>query len=137
MKSDEKILLDIIEFQQTKQPNYVLHMDEKIFPLQNAIITRSSTPVNRPTTRGGVYFSEKYEFKIKAQVKDFSIIPLLSKSMLGPNTDFKELKIITKAKLENSLKQISLYVNLTDSMQSSAYVELNMTIVRINLENLF
>ena len=132
----EKIILKIIEIQKTQHSDYILHFDGTTFNLQNVILTRTSTPVNRPTTRGGVYFSDKFEFKIKAQVNDFSILPLLSKSMLGPNTEFQELKVTTKIQLENSLKHVSFVVNLTNSMQSSSHVELNMTIVRVNIENL-
>lgn len=128
--------MKIIENQNSHQSNYTLEIDGKIFNLQNVVLTRSSTPVNRPTTRGGIYFSDKFEFKLRAQVNDFSIIPLLSKSMLGPNTEFQELKIITKIQLDNLLKQVTFFVNLTNSMQSSSYVELSMTIVKINIENL-
>jgi len=134
LETDEKILLDIIEIQKTQQPDYILHMD-RTFILQNAVISRSSTPVNRPTIRGGVYFSDKFAFKIKAQVNDLSIVPFLSKSMLGPNTEFQELKITTKIQIEDSLQQVTFVVNLTNTMQSSSHVELNMTIVRVKIEN--
>ena len=136
MEINEKILIKIIENQDSQQPDYILEIDRTIFQLQNVLLTRSSTPVNRPTTRGGVYFSDKFEFKIKAQVNDFSIIPLLSKCMLGPNTEFQELKIITKISLNNSLKRVTFFVNLTNSMQSSSHVELNMMIIRVDIENL-
>lgn len=128
--------MKIIENQNSQQSDYILEIDGKIFNLQNVMLTRSSTPVNRPTTRGGIYFSDKFEFKLRAQVNNFSIIPLLSKSMLGPNTEFQELKIITKIQLDNLLKQVTFFVNLTNSMQSSSYVELSMTIVKLNIENL-
>ena len=136
LETNENTVLKIIEIQKTQHPDYILHFDRDTFNLQSVLLTRSSTPVNQPTTRGGVYFSDKFEFKIKGQVNDLSIIPLLSKSMLGPNTEFQELKVTTKIHLENSLKQVAFGVNLTNSMQSSSYVELNMTIVRVNIENL-
>jgi hypothetical protein len=136
LETDEKILLKIIEIQKTQQPDYILHIDRTTFNLQNVILTRSSTPVNRPTTRGGVYFSDKFAFKVKAQVNDLSIVPLLSQSMLGPNPEFQKLKITTKIQLENSLKQITFVANLTNTMQSLSHIELNMTIVRTNIENL-
>ena len=136
MEIDEKILIKIIENQDSQNPDYILEIDQTIFHLQNVLLTRSSTPVNRPTTRGGVYFSDKFEFKIKAQVNDFSIIPLLSKCMLGPNTEFQELKIITKFFLNNSLKRVTFFVNLTNNMKSSSHVELNMMIIRVDIENL-
>ena len=136
MENEEKILLEIIENQNSQQPDYLLEIDRTIFHLLNVVLIRSSTPVNRPTTRGGVYFSDKFEFKIKADVNDFSIIPLLSKSMLGPNTEFQELKIIAKIHLNNSLKEVTFFVNLKNSMQSSSHIELNMMVVRVNIEYL-
>jgi hypothetical protein len=136
LETDEKILLKIIEKQKTQQTDYILHIDNTTFDLQNVILKRSTTPVTRPTTRGGVYFSDKFEFKIKACVNDMSIIPLLSKSMLGPNTEFQELKIFTKTTIDNSIKRLTFVVNLTNSMQSSFNVELNMTIVRLTIEKL-
>ena len=136
MEIDEKILNEIIKNQNSQQSDYILEIDGTTFHLQNVSLERSSTPVTRPTTRGGVYFSDKFEFKIKAQVNDFSIIPLLSKSMLGPNTEFQELKITTKIHFNNSFKHVTFFVNLTNSMQSSSYVELNMMIIRVNIGNL-
>ncbi len=136
LETDEKIVLKIIEIQKTQHLDYVLHFDRTTFNLKNVLLTRSSTPVNQPTTRGGVYFSDKFEFKIKAQVNDSSIIPLLSKSMLVPNTKFEDLKVTTKIQFEKSLKQVTFVVNLTDTMQRSSIIELNMTILRANLENL-
>jgi len=135
LETDEKILLDIIEIQKTLQPDYILHIDNTTFNLQNVVLSRTSTLVNRPTTRGGVYFSDKFAFKIKAQVNDLSIVPFLSKSMLGPNTEFQELKITTKIQIQELLKQVTFVVNLTNTMQSSSQVELNMTIVRVKIEN--
>ena len=136
MNIDEKILNEIIELKNSQQSNYVLEINDRTFNLQNVFLARISTPVNRPTTRGGVYFSDKFEYKIKARLNNFSIIPLLSKSMLGPNTEFQELKIITKIHLKNSLKQVIFFVNLTNYMQSSSHVELNLVIIRVSMENL-
>jgi hypothetical protein len=135
LDTEEKNLLGIIEIQKTQKPSYTLHINNVKFPLENTIITRESTPVTRPTTRGGVYFSGKFEYKIKAQVNDSKIIPLLSKCMLGPNTEFEELKITTKLQFENSLKQVTFVANLTNCMQSSSHIELNLIIIRSQIEN--
>jgi len=104
------------------------------FLLENVVISKSSTPVNRPTNRGGVYFSDTYVFKIRATVSELSLAPLLSQSMLGPNTDFQDLEITTKAKIDNSLKNVKLFAHLTNSMQNSSIIELNMNIIRIQYE---
>lgn len=134
MSLDEKFLLKIIEIQKSTKLDFILHIGNDTFPLNNVIIIKSSTPVNRPTTRGGVYFSDTFAFKIKAQVTDFSLAPLLSKSMLGPNPNFQDLEIITHVEIDNSIKKVSLFSNLTNHMQSSSYIELNMTLMKIEFE---
>ena len=134
MSLNEKLLLKIIEIQKSINLDFILHIGTDTFPLKNIIIIKSPTPVNRPTTRGGVYFSDTFVYKIKAQVTDFSIAPLLSKSMLGPNQDFQDLEIITHTKIENSLKKISLLCHLTNYMQNSSHIELNMTLIEMEYE---
>ncbi len=134
MTLDEKSLLKIIEIQKSTKLDFILEIDSDTFPLKNVKIIKSLTPVHRPTTRGGVYFSDTFAFKIKAQVTDLSLAPLLSKSMLGPNPDFQDLQIITNIKIDNSFKKIIFLVHLTNSMQSSSYIELNMTLIKMKYE---
>ncbi len=128
------MLLKIIEIQKSTKLDFILRLASDTFLLENVVITKSLTPVNRPTNRGGVYFSDTFVFKIKATVSDLSLAPLLSQSMLGPNPDFQDLEITTKAKIANSLKNLKLFVHLTNSMQSSSLIELNMNIIRIKFE---
>lgn len=134
MTLDEKILQKIIETHESNKLDFILCMGNDTFNLKNVSIIKSSTPVNAPTKRGGVYFSDTFEFKIKAQTDDLSLAPLLSKSMLGPSTDFQDLEIFTHAEIDKLLKKITFFVHLTNSMQSSSYLELNMTIVKIKSE---
>jgi len=131
---DENTILKIIEIQKSTKLDFILRLASDTFLLENVVITKSLTPVNRPTNRGGVYFSDTFVFKIKATVSDLSLAPLLSQSMLGPNPDFQDLEITTKAKIANSLKNLKLFVHLTNSMQSSSLIELNMNIIRIKFE---
>ena len=133
MSVDEKILNKILEIQKSTKLDFILSLDSKDFPLKNVEITKSSVPVNRPTNRGGVYYTDTFVFKIKSRVNDFSITSLLSKSMLGPSADFQDLQISTNAQIEGSNKKIIFFVHLTNSMQSSSYVELNSTLVKIQL----
>jgi len=131
---DENLILKIIEIQKSSKLDFILHLASDTFFLENVVISKSLTPVNRPTNRGGVYFSDTFVFKIKTTVSDLSLAPLLSQSMLGPNPDFQDLEITTKAKIDNSLKNVKLFGHLTNSMQSSSLIELNMNIIRIKLE---
>jgi hypothetical protein len=127
---DEKFLSKIIEIQKSLKLDFLIHFENIKYNLDNVTIIKSSTPVSKPTVRGGVYFSDTFNFKIKATVNDFSIMPLLSKSMLGPNTEFQELKITTSVPVENSQKNVTFFVYLTNSMKSSSYIELNMIVIR-------
>jgi hypothetical protein len=127
---DEKFLSKIIEIQKSLKLDFLIHFENIKYNLDNVTIIKSSTPVSKPTIRGGVYFSDTFNFKIKATVNDFSIMPLLSKSMLGPNTEFQELKITTSVPIENSQKNVTFFVYLTNSMKSSSYIELNMIVIR-------
>jgi len=131
---DENLILKLIEIQKSTKLDFILHLASDTFLLENVVISKSLTPVNRPTNRGGVYFSDTFVFKIKTTVSDLSLAPLLSQSMLGPNPDFQDLEITTKAKIDNSLKNVKLFGHLTNSMQSSSLIELNMNIIRIKLE---
>jgi len=131
---DENIILKIIEIQKSTKLDFILRLASNTFLLENVVISKSLTPVNRPTNRGGVYFSDTSVFKIKTTVSDLSLAPLLSQSMLGPNTDFQDLEITTKAKIYNSLKNVKLFAHLTNSMQNSSLIELNMNIIRIEFE---
>jgi len=131
---DENILLKIIEIQKSTKLDFVLRFASDTFLLENVVISKSSTPVNRPTNRGGVYFSDTFVYKIKATVSELSLAPLLSQSMLGPNPNFQDLEITTKAKIDNSLKNVKLFAHLTNSMQSSSIIELNMNVIRLQYE---
>jgi len=128
---DEKLLESLMRIQEEKKLNYSLFIDDKIFALNGAQIIKSSAPVNRPTWRGGVYFSKNYVYKINGIVNDPSIIPFLSTTMLGPNTEFRDILVTTNANIENKPVIFTLYTNLTNSKQSSSTVELNMTIIRL------
>jgi hypothetical protein len=129
---DEKLLSKIIEIQKSLKLGFIIHFENIKYPLENVTIIKSSNPVSKPTVRGGVYISDAFDFKIKATVNDFTILPLLSKSMLGPNTEFQELKITCNIPLEKFQKNVSFFVHLTNSMQTSSHIELNMRIIRIN-----
>lgn len=111
--------------------SYLLSLDGKDFLLEDVSIENSPTPVNSPTTRGGVYFSDKFAYKLKGTINDLSIVPLLTKTMLGPNTEFGEIKITTTLESDNQKKNVSIYANLTNSVQGPSKIQLNMIIVKL------
>ncbi len=127
--SDEKLLDSLLQFQEKHRLEFLAQIENKSFVLNDALIEKSSTPVTSPTLRGGVYFSDTYVYKIKGIVSDSAIIPLLSKTMLGPNTEFSDILVKTSAIIDSNKADISLHTNLTNSMQSSSKIVLNLIIM--------
>ena len=125
-------LLDILMTSETHSSKYDFHINETSFPLTDVLITNSPTPVNEPTTRGGVYFSDKFAYKMKGVIKDLSVIPLLTEKMLGPNTEFGELKITTQINSDGVTLDLEIFTNLTNSVQTPDSVELSMIILKLN-----
>ncbi len=125
-------LLDILmRANQTNSSNYKIHLNNKEYSLEDVSIINSPTPVNSPTTRGGVYFSDKFAYKLKGTIHDLSVVPLLTKTMLGPNTEFGEIKITTHMENNEQKKDLSIYANLTNSVQGPSKIELNMIIIKL------
>lgn len=124
-----EILEDLMKIDSSK--SYLLQVGGNDFVLHDVSIINSPTPVNSPTTRGGVYFSDKFAYKLKGVIKDLSIMPLLTKTMLGPNTEFGEIKISTNIELNNEKKNVTIFTNLTNSVQGPSQIELNMIIIKL------
>ncbi len=125
-------LLEILmKFIEKNSPEYLLYLNDDTFPITCVSITNSSIPVNEPTTRGGVYFSEKFAYKMKGVIEGLSVVPLLTKKMLGPNTEFVELKISTQIESDGKPMNLEIYTNLTNSIQTPDSIELSMIIVKL------
>jgi len=135
MLSEEKLLQELIKLHENSSLGFFLHADEKILSLREVQISKSPTPVTRPTLRGGVYFSDTFEYKITGIIDDQTIIPFLSKAMLGPNTEFDDIIITTESNSKGNSEQIVLHTNLTNSMQSSSLIKLNLNIIGIEIKN--
>ena len=113
---NDKDLQKIVEENDTK---FNLLLDNKIFKINEIKVFENENPVTKPTTRGGVYFSDIKEMKVQVIISDTSVTKYLSNAMLGPNKTF--LDILVEAEIENNLK-ISLITNLTNTIQSSSKV---------------
>ena len=126
-------LLEILITEYQKQScKFVFHLNGKEYDLLDVSIVNSPTPVNSPTTRGGVYFSDKFAYKLKGSLNDLSVVPLLTKTMLGPNTEFGEIKITSEIDLDGQRKNVELFANLTNSVQGPKKIDLNMIIVKLH-----
>ena len=131
MSVDLDLLKILMEFNEKNSPQYKLYLNDDIFPITRVSITNSPIPVNKPTTRGGVYFSEKFAYKMKGMIDGLSVVPLLTKKMLGPNTEFVELKISTKIESDGKSMNLEIFTNLTNSIQTPDSIELSMIIVKL------
>jgi hypothetical protein len=129
--SDEKLLDSLLQLQEKYPLEFSVHIENKSFSLNEASIEKSSTPVTSPTLRGGVYFSDTYVYKIRGIVNDSTIIPLLSKAMLGPNAEFGDILVKTSPMIDSNKTDISFHTYLTNSMQSSSKIELNLIITKV------
>ena len=125
------LLKILMEFNEKDSPEYLLYLNDDTFPITCVSITNSPIPVNEPTTRGGVYFSEKFAYKMKGVIKDLSVVPLLTKKMLGPNIEFVELKISTQIESDGKPMSLEIFTNLTNSVQTPNSIELSMIIVKL------
>ena len=120
-----------MEFNEKNSPKFTLYVNNGTYPITSTSITNSPIPVNEPTTRGGVYFSDKFAYKMKCVVEDLSVVPLLTKKMLGPNTEFGELKITTEIESNGKSIPIEIFTNLTNSVQTPNSIELSLIVVKL------
>ncbi len=131
MSLNHDLLKILMEFNEKNSLKCLLYLNDDSFPITSVSITNSPTLVNEPTTRGGVYFSDKFAYKLKGVIKDLSVVPLLTKKMLGPNTEFGELKISTQIESDGKLMNLEIFTNLTNSIQTPNSIELSMIIVKL------
>ena len=131
MSVNPDLLKILMDYNEKNSPQYKLYLNDDIFPITCVSITNSPVPVNKPTTRGGVYFSEKFAYKMKGVIDGLSVVPLLTKKMLGPNTEFVELKITTKIESDGKSMNLEIFTNLTNSIQTPDSIELSMIIVKL------
>jgi len=132
MSVNHDLLETLISHSERNLLKFYLTLNDVSYPIIDVSITHSSIPVNEPTTRGGVYFSDTFAYKMKGVVEDLSIIPLLTKKMLGPSTEFGEIKITTKIEYEEKPLDLKIFTNLTNSVQTPNSIELSMIIVKLN-----
>jgi len=110
---------------------FLLYLNGVTYPITCVSVNNTSIPVNEPTTRGGVYFSDKFAYKMRGVIEDLSVVPLLTKKMLGPNTEFGDLKITTHIESDGIRRNLEIFTNLTNSVQTPNSIELSMIIVKL------
>ncbi|MGI0006963.1 MAG: hypothetical protein ACREAR_03075 [Nitrosotalea sp.] len=128
---NEDVLVKLSEMQNI---SCTLHVEEKSYSIQQMSIAKSTIPVRKPTTRGGVYFTDTMAYKIKAITPDMSISTEIPKLMLGPNTDFKPILIKTRLTVRDAEHHVTLTVHLTNAVNTKEHVELNLIVDKVDLK---
>ena len=107
---------------------YTMHVDDRVFRIENVSITKSKIPVRKPTQRGGVYFADTTAYKIKASTEDLSILTLLPKILFGPNTGFQPVEVRTSLIREGKASSVVLVSHVTNTMNTKSRVDLNLIV---------
>ena len=132
MNLDENVLSQLT--QDSTKHEYRLYYLDRVYLLEDVTITKSSMPVNKPTTRGGVYSISNKEYKIKGTIHDLSLIPFISKMMLGPNAEFQEILIKTHMEIDGKNRTCSLFTYLTNAMNNSSKIIFSLLIMCTKIE---
>lgn len=132
MRIDENVLSHMI--QDDTKYEYCLYYQDRVYSLEDVTITKSSMPVSKQTTRGGVYSVSDKEYKIKGTIRDLSLVQFISKMMLGPNTEFQEIPIKTEVEINGKKKSFTLFTYLTNAMNNSSKIVFNLLIIRTKIE---
>lgn len=111
-----------------------IHVEEKSYQVSKMSIVKSTIPVRKPTTRGGVYFTDTSAYKIKAVTSDIAISSEIPKLMLGPNTDFKPFFVKTELAVGDTRQPVTLTVHLTNAVNTKDHVELNLIVDKVDLK---
>ena len=128
---NEDLMIQLVKAQNL---SYVMYVEEKSYTLHDITIAKSTIPVRKPTTRGGVYFTDVMAYKIKAITQDLSITGEIPKLMLGPSTDFKPILIKTKLAIYGKENSVTLTTHLTNAVNTKGQVELNLIVDQVDLK---
>tara|TARA_B000000460_G_scaffold199674_1_gene146283 strand:- start:321 stop:719 length:399 start_codon:yes stop_codon:yes gene_type:complete len=127
---ETNLIAELIEIQNLVPLSFSLYIKGNRYQLKDIKISEKSTPLTKRALRGGVYISDKFVYQIKALIFDSSLANSLSDFMLGPNFEFKDLKI----SVDNGVgkwSSVSIIVNLVSSIQKQSKTELTMNIIKI------
>lgn len=113
---------------------YHLYFKDKAYSLEDVTITKSTMPVNKPTSRGGLYSVSDKEYKIIGTTRDLSMLPYISEMMLGPNSEFQEIPIKTLLEIDGKNRPCTILAYLTNAMNNSSKIILNMLIIGTKIE---
>lgn len=124
----------LIKLSETQNLLGTIHVEAKSYQVSKMSIVKSTIPVRKPTTRGGVYFTDTSAYKIKAVTSDIAISSEIPKLMLGPNTDFKPFFVKTELAVGDTRQPVTLTVHLTNAVNTKDHVELNLIVDKVDLK---
>jgi len=124
-------LKEIQKLQKEQSLRFKLVIGKNEFSIDQLKIKTETTPVTKPTKRGGVYFSDTEVCKISVTVNDLEISKYLKNAMLGPNTEFQDIVLQTINTKNNKDTNFRIVTNLTSSKQSLNEIELNLIVQSI------
>ena len=127
---ETNLIVELIEIQNLVPLSFSLYIKGNRYQLKDIKISEKSTPLTKRALRGGVYISDKFVYQIKALIFDSSLANSLSDFMLGPNFEFKDLKISVDDGV-GKWSSVSIIVNLVSSIQKQSKTELTMNIIKI------
>ena len=128
---NEDLMISLVEAQDL---SYIMYVEDKSYAIHDIKIAKSTIPVRKPTTRGGVYFTDIMAYKIKAITQDLSITGEIPKLMLGPSTDFKPILLKTKLVTNGKENSVTLTTHLTNAVNTKGQVELNLIVDQADLK---
>jgi len=124
----------LIKLSETQNLLGTIHVEAKSYQVSKMSVVKSTIPVRKPTTRGGVYFTDTSAYKIKAVTSDIAISSEIPKLMLGPNTDFKPFFVKTELTVGGNRQLVTLTVHLTNAVNTKDHVELNLIVDKVDLK---
>lgn len=124
----------LVQLSKVQNLSCIMYVEEKSYQVQKMSIVKSTIPVRKPTTRGGVYFTDTMAYKIKAITQDLTVSAEIPKLMLGPNTDFKPILIKTQLSVGDTEQPVTLTVHLTNAVNTKDHVELNLIVDKVDLK---
>jgi len=124
----------LIKLSETQNLLGTIHVEAKSYQVSKMSVVKSTIPVRKPTTRGGVYFTDTSAYKIKAVTSDIAISSEIPKLMLGPNTDFKPFFVKTELTVGDTRQPVTLTVHLTNAVNTKDHVELNLIVDKVDLQ---
>lgn len=113
----------------------IMKIGQNSYGVDSLELNYSEIPLTKPSTRGGVYFSDKMAFKAKVRVSDLGITKVLSKTMLGPNQEFEKIHLLMDLESGEGKKALTIFGNLINYVQKKSVLELNLVVIGTELSD--